>query len=49
LASEKLYRAGYRNMVVLDEGIPGWYRLGYPIEQGPATRPGPRRQATPSS
>ncbi|HEY8368280.1 MAG TPA: hypothetical protein VIM86_03105 [Thermodesulfobacteriota bacterium] len=41
MASEKLYKAGYRNMYVLDEGIPGWVRMGYPIEQGPPK--GPRR------
>jgi rhodanese-related sulfurtransferase len=25
-----LYVAGYRNMVILDEGIPGWHEKGYP-------------------
>jgi rhodanese-related sulfurtransferase len=45
LASDKLYKAGYRNMVVLDEGIPGWFRLGYPVEQGPPTGVGPRRSS----
>jgi rhodanese-related sulfurtransferase len=25
-----LYQAGYRNMVILDEGIPGWARKRYP-------------------
>ena len=33
-------------MVVLDEGIPGWARMGYPVDQGPARRAGPRRSAT---
>ncbi|MFQ5521175.1 MAG: hypothetical protein ACE5FK_07240 [Candidatus Methylomirabilia bacterium] len=31
MAYEILYRRGYRNMKVLQEGIPGWYRLGYPV------------------
>jgi rhodanese-related sulfurtransferase len=30
-----LYQAGYRNMVILDEGIPGWYRKHYPTEETP--------------
>jgi hypothetical protein len=25
-----LYEKGYRNMVILDEGIPGWARKRYP-------------------
>jgi 3-mercaptopyruvate sulfurtransferase SseA len=25
-----LYVAGYRNMEILDEGIPGWYEKKYP-------------------
>jgi rhodanese-related sulfurtransferase len=29
-ANEILYTAGYRNMVILDEGIPGWHQKGYP-------------------
>jgi rhodanese-related sulfurtransferase len=28
-----LYQAGYRNMVILDEGIPGWARKRYPTER----------------
>jgi 3-mercaptopyruvate sulfurtransferase SseA len=27
-----LYIAGYRNMMILDEGIPGWYAKNYPTE-----------------
>jgi rhodanese-related sulfurtransferase len=27
-----LYEEGYRNMKVLDEGIPGWYQKHYPME-----------------
>jgi hypothetical protein len=27
-----LYKEGYRNMKVLDEGIVGWYKQGYPLE-----------------
>jgi len=27
-----LYLAGYRNMAILDEGIPGWADKGYPVE-----------------
>jgi rhodanese-related sulfurtransferase len=27
-----LYLAGYRNMTILDEGIPGWAEKGYPLE-----------------
>jgi rhodanese-related sulfurtransferase len=29
-AYKVLYQAGYRNMVILDEGIPGWARKRYP-------------------
>jgi len=29
-AYKVLYRAGYRNMVILDEGIPGWVQKRYP-------------------
>jgi hypothetical protein len=32
LAYKKLYAQGYRNLKVLDEGIPGWVELGYPTE-----------------
>jgi len=28
-----LYVAGYRNMLILDEGIPGWYQKGYPTAE----------------
>ena len=28
-----LYLAGYRNMAILDEGMPGWTQKGYPIEK----------------
>jgi hypothetical protein len=28
-----LYRAGYRNMVILDEGIPDWARKRYPTDR----------------
>ena len=27
-----LYQAGFRNQVILDEGIPGWSAKGYPTE-----------------
>jgi 3-mercaptopyruvate sulfurtransferase SseA len=27
-----LYAAGYRNMFILDEGLPGWIAQGYPTE-----------------
>jgi len=27
-----LYRAGYRNMQVLNEGLPGWQQHQYPLE-----------------
>jgi rhodanese-related sulfurtransferase len=27
-----LHKEGYRNMKILDEGIPGWYQKGYPME-----------------
>jgi rhodanese-related sulfurtransferase len=32
LAYGILYEKGYRNMKVLDEGIPGWYQKHYPVE-----------------
>lgn len=31
LAYEFLHRRGYRNMKVLDGGIPRWFRQGYPV------------------
>jgi rhodanese-related sulfurtransferase len=27
-----LHQEGYRNMKVLDEGIPGWHQKGYPMQ-----------------
>jgi len=33
-----LYLAGYRNMMILDEGIPGWVHKHYPVE--PAVKNG---------
>jgi rhodanese-related sulfurtransferase len=32
LAYGILYENGYRNMKVLDEGIPGWQQKRYPME-----------------
>jgi 3-mercaptopyruvate sulfurtransferase SseA len=32
LAYERLWALGYRNLRVLDEGIPGWIEKGYPTE-----------------
>ena len=32
MAYQKLYAMGYRNLKVLDEGIPGWVEQGYPTE-----------------
>jgi len=32
LAYGILYQNGYRNMKVLDEGLPGWIEKGYPVE-----------------
>ena len=32
MAYKKLYAMGYRNLKVLDEGIPGWMEQGYPTE-----------------
>jgi rhodanese-related sulfurtransferase len=37
-AYKVLYLAGYRNMMILDEGIPGWVQKHYPVE--PAVRNG---------
>jgi 3-mercaptopyruvate sulfurtransferase SseA len=31
-----LYLAGHRNMMILDEGIPGWAEKGYPVEPSAA-------------
>jgi 3-mercaptopyruvate sulfurtransferase SseA len=31
LAYEFLYRRGYRNLKILEGGIPDWYRKGYPV------------------
>ena len=31
-AYKALYLAGYRNMMILDEGIPGWAQKGYPVD-----------------
>jgi len=32
LAYQQLYRAGYRNIQVLEEGLPGWQQHQYPLE-----------------
>jgi len=34
-----LYVAGYRNMMILDEGIPGWYEKKYPTASTPERKP----------
>ncbi len=34
-----LYVAGYRNMMILDEGIPGWHEKNYPTAVTAARRP----------
>ena len=31
-ASDILYAKGWRNQEVLDEGLPGWWQKGYPVE-----------------
>jgi 3-mercaptopyruvate sulfurtransferase SseA len=31
-ASNVLYMLGWRNHRVLEEGLPGWYEKGYPVE-----------------
>jgi len=33
-----LYQAGYRNMAILDEGIPGWHGKKYPTESSAPLR-----------
>ncbi len=33
-AYKTLYQAGYRNMAILDEGIPGWVKANYPTVRG---------------
>jgi 3-mercaptopyruvate sulfurtransferase SseA len=35
-----MYVLGWRNQRVLDEGLPGWYQHGYPMEGTDV--PGPR-------
>jgi rhodanese-related sulfurtransferase len=30
-----LYQAGYRNMTILDEGLPGWHAKNYPTDSAP--------------
>jgi rhodanese-related sulfurtransferase len=32
LAYQYLYRHGYRNMQVLEDGIPGWQQRHYPMQ-----------------
>jgi rhodanese-related sulfurtransferase len=32
LAYQYLYRQGYRNMQVLEKGIPGWQQQQYPMQ-----------------
>jgi rhodanese-related sulfurtransferase len=31
-AYDILSAKGFKNLKVLDEGIPGWYQKGYPVE-----------------
>jgi len=38
-AYRTLYQAGYRNMMILDEGIPGWAEKRYPTAMTAARRP----------
>jgi hypothetical protein len=38
-ANEILYTAGYRNMLILDEGIPGWQQKRYPTAVTAVRRP----------
>ena len=39
LAYGKLYQLGYRNVKVLDEGLPGWVQAGLPTEGSQAKGP----------
>jgi rhodanese-related sulfurtransferase len=39
LAYAKLYSLGYRNVKVLDEGLPGWVQAGLPTEGSQAKGP----------
>ena len=32
-AFKVLYLAGYRNMMILDEGLPGWTQKRFPVEK----------------
>jgi 3-mercaptopyruvate sulfurtransferase SseA len=32
-AYKVLYLAGFRNMTILDEGLPGWVQKRYPVEK----------------
>jgi 3-mercaptopyruvate sulfurtransferase SseA len=33
VAYKLLYLAGRRNMLILDEGLPGWADKGYPLDK----------------
>jgi len=40
-ASDIVYKLGWRNHRVLDEGLPGWMTKGYPVEgRNPTAPPG---------
>jgi len=39
LAYERLHQKAYRNLRVLDEGIPGWIEQGHPTEGWQAEGP----------
>ena len=39
-ASNVLYALGWRNQRVLEEGLPGWFEKGYPVDGTmPTTKP----------
>ena len=41
MAYKSLHARGYRNIAVLDEGIPGWVEQGFPTEGTQAEGPFP--------
>jgi rhodanese-related sulfurtransferase len=41
--AEFLVPMGYRNLVIMSPGFPGWEKAGYPVDSGPDTEPSGRQ------
>ena len=48
IVMDELRKRGYKNAVVLDEGILEWHRRGYPVVAAPGVKPPPKENPEPA-